>query len=290
MANEDPPSFWRLRETQSLVEWLRGRSEPIVSSSKLDAWLQEQASGPWWKVLREAGVDFRSEFGDRETYATDVLEWLAEWGRQIKKRQTGLLLLSAHRAKGLEFDDVIVLDGAWQKSSSNEDVDASRRLYYVAMTRARRSLALMRMAEPHPVLNDLDERSFMTRLGTSDLGALSQCRKFYQRLNLSDVDLSFPGRLMSSNPSLKAIEAIDVGDPVRIEKRGERWMITDSNGVAVARLSRNYQPPKDVTLIGGSVFAVVQRRKEDASEPYWRHLKRDRWEVIVPELEFTARD
>jgi ATP-dependent DNA helicase RecQ len=290
MANEDPPGFWRLRETQALVEWLRGRSEPIVSSSELDGWLQEQAGGPWWQVLREAGDDFHSEFGDRETYTADVLDWLAEWGREIRKRQTGLLLLTAHRAKGLEFDHVIVLDGAWEKTSSNEDADASRRLYYVAMTRARRSLALVRMAKLHPFLNDLCDTSFITRRGSSDAGGLSDCQQFYQRLDLRDLDLSFAGRLANANPSLEAIKAIDVGDAVHIKKQGKHWMVFNSNGVAVARLSSKYWPPKDMTFVDGSVGAIVQRRKEDSAEEYRHNLKRDRWEVIVPELTFGPMD
>ena len=68
---------------------------------------------------------------------------MAEWGREARRRQTGLLL-TAHRAKGLEFDHVVVLDGDWLRSGANEDADATRRLYYVAMTRARKTLALAR--------------------------------------------------------------------------------------------------------------------------------------------------
>ena len=47
-----------------------------------------------------------------------------------------LVLMTAHRAKGLEFDHVLILDGGgWQGSGDDE-----RRLFYVAMTRrARRS-------------------------------------------------------------------------------------------------------------------------------------------------------
>ena len=71
------------------------------------------------------------------------IEWLAEWGRQIRRRQRGLLLLTAHSAKGLEFDHVIVLDGGWkQPGGGNSDADEERRLYYVAMTRAKKTLAL----------------------------------------------------------------------------------------------------------------------------------------------------
>ena len=43
------------------------------------------------------------------------IEWLAEWGRDARRRQRGLLLLTAHRAKGLEFDHVVVLDGGWDR-------------------------------------------------------------------------------------------------------------------------------------------------------------------------------
>ncbi|MBL8421923.1 MAG: ATP-binding domain-containing protein [Candidatus Accumulibacter phosphatis] len=68
---------------------------------------------------------------------------MAEWGREACRRQTGLLL-TAHRAKGLEFDHVVVLGGDWLRSGANEDADATRRLYYVAMTRARKTLALAR--------------------------------------------------------------------------------------------------------------------------------------------------
>ena len=72
------------------------------------------------------------------------IEWLAEWGRDIRRRQRGLLLMTAHRAKGLEFDHVVVLDGGWNRVGDGEDPDEARRLYYVAMTRARQTLPCKR--------------------------------------------------------------------------------------------------------------------------------------------------
>ena len=63
----------------------------------------------------------------------------------MRRQQRGLLLLTAHRAKGLEFDHVVVLDGGWNRVGQSEDRDAPRRLYYVAMTRARQTLTLMRL-------------------------------------------------------------------------------------------------------------------------------------------------
>ena len=51
-----------------------------------------------------------------ETIAlTDLKGWLREWSRDLRREQRGLLLTSAHRAKGLEFDHVVILDGGWRR-------------------------------------------------------------------------------------------------------------------------------------------------------------------------------
>ena len=44
--------------------------------------------------------------------------------------------------RGWSFEHVVVLDGEWDRKNVNEDLDAPRRLYYVAMTRAQK--------DPHP--------------------------------------------------------------------------------------------------------------------------------------------
>ena len=132
MGNEEIPSFWHLRETRTLVEWLRGRETQIVGSADLRGWLDAQAPGPWNDLLRQALDEHSLETSDAEMPVDHFIEWLAEWGRDIRRRQRGLLLLTAHRAKGLEFDHVAVLDGGWDKVDKGEDPDAPRRLYYVA--------------------------------------------------------------------------------------------------------------------------------------------------------------
>ena len=114
-ASDDPPNVWRLRETQSLVDWLRGRSGAAVRVADIADWVDRQPTGHWWSLLREGLDELFHELGDREADRKGVIEWLAEWGRDARKRQTGLLLLSAHRAKGLEFDDVVILDGGWDR-------------------------------------------------------------------------------------------------------------------------------------------------------------------------------
>ena len=150
MGNEEIPGFWRLRETRALRDWLRGRK--TVNTAELREWLAGSGPpNPWIELLGEAVEEHALESRGTDTPVGHFVEWLAEWGRDVRRRQRGLLLLTAHGAKGLEFDHVVVLDGGWEGVGKGEDADAPRRLYYVAMTRARRTLALMRF-EPGPNL------------------------------------------------------------------------------------------------------------------------------------------
>ena len=88
----------------------------------------------------------------------EFTEWLAEWARDNRRQQHGLLLTSAHRAKGLEFDHVVILDHEWQPPARRaSDIDELRRLYYVAMTRARLTLTLCRSGNTNPFLSALQD-------------------------------------------------------------------------------------------------------------------------------------
>ena len=61
----------------------------------------------------------------------------------------------------LEFDHVVVLDGGWDRVGRGEDPDAPRRLYYVAMTRARQTLTLASLPGPHRLQDALKDASFV---------------------------------------------------------------------------------------------------------------------------------
>lgn len=63
-------------------------------------------------LLREELDEYAFETGGTELPTACVIEWLAEWCRDVRRRQTGLMLLTAHRAKGLEFGHVAVLNPA----------------------------------------------------------------------------------------------------------------------------------------------------------------------------------
>ena len=111
-------------------------------------------SNRWSKLLAEAMETMEEETGNDRIPTASAREWIAEWARENRRRQHALLLTTAHRAKGLEFDHVVILDSNWQHRNQHE-AEEQRRLYYVAMTRARHTLTLMNMGGGNPFLRPL---------------------------------------------------------------------------------------------------------------------------------------
>ena len=288
MGDEEIPGFWRLRETRAFVDWLRRRSARVVDGETLAGWAAARPAGPWHDLLRQAIEEHSLETGGAETPVGHFIEWLAEWGRDIRRRQRGLLLLTGHRAKGLEFDHVAVLDGGWDRAGRDEDKDAPRRLYYVAMTRARQTLTLAQFDGPHPLLDALHRNRSVMRRGPAALPPGSAALEYrYIRPGLNDIDVGFAGRQHMHRPVHRAIAALSPGD--RLETRiaeGGRWQLLDRNGRTVGRLAARFRPPPGMRCRATEVLAIVGWNR-DASEPQYRDSARcDSWEVVVPELVF----
>ena len=291
MADEEIPSFWRLRETRMFIKWLRSRKTGVIDGSGLDNWLGTQTPGYWNDLLRQAVDEYALETGGAETLTVHFIEWLAEWGRQIRRRQRGLLLLAAHRAKGLEFDHVIVLDGGWKQPASNSDADEERRLYYVAMTRAKKTLALACFEKPNQFQKTLLDNGLVIlreKVGISDESA--KLRRRFNRLSLGDVYLGFAGSQGARHPLHRSISALSPGDPLGTRAVNGRWELLDRSGTVVGQLAKKFEPPSGTRCVSATVFAIVTWSR-DASELRYRDgIKCDEWEVVVPELVFEPAD
>ncbi len=288
MANEEFSGIWHLRETRALVNWVRGRGSTLVTSAALNEWVAKQPTGPWVELLSEAITEHGEETGGAETPVDNFVEWLAEWSREVRRRQRGLLLLTAHRAKGLEFDHVVVLNGRWNRVGRDEDADAPRRLYYVAMTRARRTLTLARLPGPHPIQDALTKApSVLRRPPPANLPQPApELARRYQRLSLRHVFLSFAGYRAADHPAHRAIAALSPGDPLQVRTTGNRWQMLDRNGVEVGQLAGSFEPPEGMRCAFATVMAVVAWEREQSEPEYRANLRCDSWEVVVPELIF----
>lgn len=90
-----------------------------------------------------------------------IKEWfehIESYGKMLKEQnkkngeKEGVNLMTMHAAKGLEFDTVFVIkanEGScpYKKATADEEIEEERRLFYVAMTRAKRKLVISYVKE-----------------------------------------------------------------------------------------------------------------------------------------------
>lgn len=90
-----------------------------------------------------------------------IKEWfehIESYGKMLKEQnkkngeKEGVNLITMHAAKGLEFDTVFVIEAnegscPYKKATTDEEIEEERRLFYVAMTRAKRKLVISYVKE-----------------------------------------------------------------------------------------------------------------------------------------------
>ena len=199
------------------------------------------------------------------------------------------MLLTAHRAKGLEFDHVVVLDGSWDRIGRGEDMDASRRLYYVAMTRARKTLALARLRRAAHPLQDvlLDAPSVVERDNqVKGPSTAPELYRRYRRLSLRDVFLSYGGYRRPDHTVHRAIAALSPGDLLEVRPGPTRWEMLDSHGIVIGQLAGGFEGIAGMRCTFAKVLDVAAWDRERSEPEYQKAIRCDSWEVVVPELVF----
>jgi len=176
MANEKPLTLWRMREMQGFVRALLADRTRLLTIPDLVAILNAQPQSRWTDLIGEGIGTLARELVEKAAPVPDLVQWFGEWARDVRGEQRGLLLMTAHRAKGLEFDHVAILNGGWDRPSRGEDADAPRRLFYVAMTRAQSTLTVLTDG-PHAFVQPGD--AILARRVTPDAVILPRARLRY---------------------------------------------------------------------------------------------------------------
>ncbi len=126
-----------------------------------DAYLEEYAKYRHMNVedllsvldeLREMARQYESYsdwFAGVEQYRKDLEEHTKTAG---KNEQNGITVTTMHSAKGLEFDAVFLLEAneeltPYKKAAKPEELEEERRMFYVAMTRAKNHLHIYEVKE-----------------------------------------------------------------------------------------------------------------------------------------------
>lgn len=124
-----------------------------------DEFLKEYAA--YRKISSEDLFALLEEIWQNSKGYGTIKEWfehIESYGKMLKEQnkkngeKEGVNLMTMHAAKGLEFDTVFVIEAnegscPYKKATANEEIEEERRLFYVAMTRAKRKLVISYVKE-----------------------------------------------------------------------------------------------------------------------------------------------
>jgi ATP-dependent DNA helicase RecQ len=277
----------RWREVWNFIEALKARRGALQSATEVTA-LAASLRGsdpatPGHALVASLIDDAYADMGELprpvEALLEDAFEFLADSGR---KAGTGLTLTTAHAAKGLEFDHVVVLDGGWEPSAA-----AELRLYYVAMTRARRTLTLCRTGRNGFADELANHPAVLTRAAPLASALPDGLDRRYELLGLKEVDLGFAGRSRSDTVR-ETLAKLGAGDPLTVVAAAGRWLFKTTAGNIVGRSARAYAPPAG-RIIGARVAAIGVWRREDGDNGWQDRAVVDCWEFVLPEVELEPK-
>jgi ATP-dependent DNA helicase RecQ len=242
---------------------------------------------PYRAMLAQFIMECESTAPGCQLRVTDVIDAIYEFrsGSQSAasdRQHAPLQLLTAHRAKGLEFDHVLIMDaGGWEITNDEE-----RRLYYVAMTRARKTLTLCaRQGSPHGFIRDCEELCLKSQpTPTQPHQALGQrC----WMANPKQVVLSWPGYFAADKAIHAAIAELDVGSELILQARSDGkpgWELATVKGITVTRMAQAFSPPAG-KISAVKVAAILARHKSPTDTEI---LRCNFWEVVLPEISYSA--
>lgn len=297
MRDDHLPDLHTTREGHQLLALLKGnlrhagRNRVLLRSGTLSRWFHrrfaQRVDGliehPQRAALAQFIQECESAAPGAERVVFDLIELLYEFGAGGKSASGEsvngpLLLLTAHRAKGLEFDHVLILDGGGWPSADDEE----RRLFYVAMTRARKTLTLCeRQKQRHAFIPDFADLCLKSK--PTDVTSDPRLAHRTWVADPEQVVLSWPGYFSQKSPIHQAMSKLNYGDDLSLRLRGDGkpgWEIADGNGVAVTRMSQKFKPPAGEILAVRVSTVLVRQAKEGES------VRCPEWELVLPEIEY----
>ncbi|HEJ2473174.1 TPA: ATP-binding domain-containing protein [Vibrio cholerae] len=280
----------RCRELLSYLRWLQKQGYQLMTAQQLTEPLPpiEQANR-WEKLLYELIYQWQDSQGEQALSAHHFMmflqEYLNEQRRQIRFGK-GVLLSTIHGVKGEEFHHVIVLDGGWQQSfGSSQDLhEEERRLFYVALTRARERLVVMaREDQKHPHLSLIETICFKEAKQASR----PQHKRHFTVMSMRDLVLSYAGWCDPQHDIHHKLSQVKVGDSVRVDFDKQQRLHLFHENYPIARLSKKGESVWQYqyqTIRTAKVLAMIERHKAQ-EETYQDRLRSEHWEIPIIELE-----
>lgn len=278
----------RLREVCSLLDFVAKAADGRLGVAGAEEWLAGQPDSPWWRLVGALLAEWRQELGETLRPVGEVRELLYEALDQMRREPPpadAITLSTLHGAKGLEFPHVFLLDGRW----SCEDKQGARRLFYVGMTRAKRTLTLMeRRLTGHPHLASLAEHAPRTEASGDGVDARSLAGLRCEVLGLGDLYMDFACKRPRGDAIHRALADLRPGCELRLDfAPGRRGELRGMGGVVVGKLSAKASEawrPRAGGIEKVLLHACIRRVAEDSDPSYRAGQRVAAWEVPIPEI------
>ena len=284
--------FHRLREPHALIGYIKALQQKTVTATRLQKEFREldcyDAANPWCRMVNDILREWEDETNNTDRMPSEAVDFIYEALQERQRERcstTEVYLSTVHRAKGLEFDHVILL-GQWERLNLAAKQEEERRLYYVGMTRARKTLTLCeldRVVNPH---TENLRGTFISRLnaGLFQEPSDQQLSLRYALLDLSSVWIGYPA---TSQDVRRRIAMLKYGSHVYLEKKdGEnRIFIRDLQGQKVGALSSSggtEWEKKLQTIKEVRVHAIITRHQDMEKIPVENGP--EMWEVPLLEI------
>lgn len=274
----------RSREGWAAREWLTEREGRLIRLADFRAWtldaLRREPTNPYWVDLTTVAEELGGDLDELELPPATILDALYEASQDSSQNgdAAAVKLLSAHSAKGLEFNHVIVMDcGDWRTS------DDERRLLYVAMTRAKQSLTVFRVDNGrNTLLSDLSTvEGVQSLLPDIQPKHRKDIQLRYLTYGPKEVDIGFAGRQPAQHPLHELLSSLTVGSELFLRNR----LLMTTTGVVVGKLAAATRelPGREAT---GIVKGVMVRTRSQSLPQYQDTIQTEQWEV--PLVEFVS--
>ena len=290
------PRLHCIREYTAVLQYLQGKRGEHVSASELLTLLPEQREqdNVWQEHLRRLLNDWKEDTGNRSSPVNTIEEYLYEsLADQQRSRGlgNGIFLSTVHSVKGLEFDHVFVLGGSRQQKIDLA-LEEERRLYYVAMTRARQTLQLLELQSmPNPYTPVFRGSHVLRRKVAPAAGGRPPTRR-YHILGMEDMYLDFAAGFPEEHPIHIALGKCECGDSLNLCCRGNHIYLVTAQNTVLARLSRTAKDtwrPRLPAIHSIRILAMVQRQAADVMEhAFQEQCKAAQWEIPICEIVYGA--
>lgn len=302
LGEESMPRLRRERTIHRWLNFLKSKTDEFWTGERLQEQLRaflaiERTQESFGILLDSVASAFYGETGGREQRVADIRlffdEILAE--KNGASAVEGVRLSTAHKAKGLEFDHVIILDGNWQtRAAARRELEEERKVFYVAMTRARRSLALFRLnGARNRFIDELVgpetvERNIVTERSSADKIGIKR-----SILGLEELWIDFAATRYDGSASLIAIDRLDTGDPLSMHSYSigegqQRLELRNQESMVVARLSIkgvSKWKSKVSRIIKIRVVGIHIRKSSDGNQNHTgRPHLREEWGIPICEI------